>query len=134
MVTRITFVNRTLSDEWWRAGSKFLETLDYPVQSHPRTAMYVSKGQLYRNRATFQRISPQWYHYYEGGSMPELDWFLDEAWSKPFSDKMFILRLGDSGNTSINTVGMVPQWYCSWRGMGNPSDLINGTEPISGNW
>lgn len=126
---RITFANRTLSDEWWRAGSKFLETLDYP---DPRTAGYASNGQTFQNKATFQRTSPQWYHFYGGKSTHDLNWFLDEAWSKPFSDKMFILRSEQS--VSGNEVGMVPQGFCSWMGTGTSHGPANGTEPISGKW
>ena len=129
---RITFANRTISDEWWRAGHKFLQTLSYPVPRKPP-----NQYQPYVNRAIFKRISPQWYHFHGGREAPELDWFLDETWSKPFIDKMFILRACYYKHTHTEPckeVGMVPQGYCLWTGMENPSDSINGTDPISGNW
>jgi len=68
--------------------------------------------------------------------MPELDWFLDEAWSEPFRDKMFILGF-KSPNTAYELrkeAGMTPQGFFSWMGTGTSHSPINGTEPISGNW
>ena len=131
----LTFANRTLSDEWWRAACSELGLQKNGEPTSTGTPV-----------AILRRISPQLYNYTTLASEGTTTLtFLRGQWSNRFAEHMFIRDVEQSATSTLTTMPVFDQkyWHSSKdhgyipsvnRGMEGQLSPCVGTEPVSGKW